>query len=125
MLNNVNLVGRITADPEVKTIDTKKGSMSVINFTICNEIYYGEKRTGFFNCHAFGVTAETIGKNFKKGDPISFTGHLTQRNFEDKNGEKRSVVEISVDRLEFVPAPVKREETHVVRGNFRNYFPDC
>lgn len=116
MLNNVNLVGRITADPEVKTIDTKKGSMSVVNFSVYNEIHYGDKRSGFFNCHAFGVTADTIGKYLKKGDPISITGHLTQRNFEDKNGEKRSVIEISVDRLEFVPAPKKAESAEHVES---------
>ena len=102
MINRVILVGRLTAVPEVK--QTQSG-LSVISFTIaCNRQYQqnGERIADFINCVAWRQTAEFIGKCFKKGSSIGIEGSIQTRKYEDKDGNKRTAVEVLVERVSFV-----------------------
>lgn len=100
-MNNVNIIGRLTRDVEVRKTSTNK---SVSSFSIAvdnlakNE---GEKTTSFFNCNAWNSVAETLSKYTRKGDRIALSGSLIQRNYE-KNGEKISVVEINVNSITLI-----------------------
>ena len=100
-MNNVNIIGRLTKDVEVRKTSTNK---SVSSFSIAvdnlakNE---GEKTTSFFNCNAWNSVAETLSKYTRKGDRIAISGSLIQRNYE-KNGEKISVVEINVNSITLI-----------------------
>lgn len=100
MLNNVSLVGRITKDPEVKFIGTD--NTAVVNFGIAvNKPFKnkdGDYEADFFNCSAFGKSAEFMGSYVKKGDLIGVTGHLTTRQY-DKEGQTHYVVDIRCNQV--------------------------
>jgi single-strand DNA-binding protein len=101
-LNKVMLIGRLVRDPELRY--TPNGS-SVASFSIANNRTYvtgGEKKemVSFFNCVAWGKTAEFISQYCKKGNRVGIEGRLQQRSWEDQQGNKRSVVEITVENIQ-------------------------
>lgn len=102
MYNKVIMLGRITRDLELKT--TPNG-VSVLQFSIaCDRRYQTkgeEKKSDFFNCVAWRNEAEFISKYWSKGRPILIEGELQNRSYDDKNGVKRYVTEIIVDRATF------------------------
>ena len=110
MLNTVVLMGRITQDIELRS--TTSGT-SVIQFTVAVERYgKGEdKQTDFINCVAWKSTAEFISKYFGKGRMIAVTGRLQSRSYEDKNGNKRTAIEVNVDQASFTGEPKQTEQT--------------
>lgn len=105
MLNNIDIMGRITKDIEVKTLDS--GS-KVTNFTIACDRADKDRTTDFIPCVAWGTKADFIGKWFKKGSPIIITGRLQTRKYE-KNGETRVAFEIIVSNCEFAPSTTRTE----------------
>ena len=101
-MNNVNIIGRLTKDVEVRKTSTNK---SVSSFSIAVDNLAtkdGEKTTSFFNCNAWNNVAETLSKYTRKGDRIAISGSLIQRNYENKNSEKISVVEINVNSITLI-----------------------
>lgn len=101
MLNKVVEMGRLTADPELKT--TASG-LSVTSFTIAvdrDRMKDGEKKTDFIRCVAWRKTAEFITKYFGKGRMIAITGQLQQREYTDKNGAKREIYEVVIETAHF------------------------
>lgn len=103
-MNNVILLGRLTAAPELKT--TPQGT-SVVAFCVAVDRAYkskdGERQTDFINCVAWRNTAEHITRNFTKGDPISIQGEIQSRKYTDKDGNKRVAVEVQAFQARFVP----------------------
>jgi single-strand DNA-binding protein len=102
MLNLAVLMGRLTADPELKTTST---GISVTSFTIAVDRTYqtagGERQTDFINCVAWRQSAEFITKYFRKGSMIAVQGSIQVRNYVDNNNQKRYVTEVIVDRASF------------------------
>lgn len=102
MLNHIDLMGRLVADPELKT--TQSG-LSVAIFRIAVDRNYTpqgqEKQADFIPCVAWRQTAEFIGKYFAKGRMIALEGSLQSRNYEDKQGQKRTAYEVIVDHAYF------------------------
>ena len=105
MLNSVILIGRLVADPELKT--TQSG-LEVTSFRIAvdrNYVKNGEDRkTDFIDVVAWRKTAAFICHYFSKGKPIVIKGSLQQRSYEAKDGTKRYVTEVLAENVEFVPA---------------------
>lgn len=106
-LNRVMLIGRMVKDPDLRY--TQSGT-SVASFSIANNRSYvtnGEKRedVSYFNCVAWGKAGEIIAQYMKKGQRIGLDGHLQQRSWEDKSGNKRYTVEVVVDNFQFLSAP--------------------
>ena len=101
-MNNVNIIGRLTKDVEVRKTSTNK-SVSSFSIAVDNSATKdGEKTTSFFNCSAWNNVAETLSKYTRKGDRIAISGSLIQRNYDNKNGEKISVVEINVNSITLI-----------------------
>lgn len=102
MINNVVLMGRLVATPELRSTGT---GISVASFTLAVERAYakaGEQRQAdFIDCIAWRSTAEFITRYFQKGSMIAITGNIQTRNYEDKNGNKRKAVEVVVDNASF------------------------
>lgn len=102
MINNVVLMGRLTAVPELKT--TQSG-ISTVRFSVAVERRYNkqgeERQTDFIDCVAWRQTAEFVSKYFDKGSMIAVIGSIQTRNYEDKNGNKRKAVEVQVDNVSF------------------------
>ncbi|MDO5448428.1 MAG: single-stranded DNA-binding protein [Clostridia bacterium] len=102
MLNCAVIMGRLTADPELRT--TTSG-ISVTSFSVAVDRSYvrpGEERqTDFINVVAWRQTAEFVTRYFHKGSMIAVQGSIQTRNYEDKSGAKRTAVEIVADNVSF------------------------
>jgi len=99
-MNVVCLMGRLTADPEVR--QTPNG-VSVCAFSIAVDRYSnGEKKADFINCVAWRTNAENIARFFKKGSLIAINGNIQTRQYQDKDtGKNRTAFEVLVDRFHF------------------------
>lgn len=97
MMNCVQVIGRITAEPEVKVSQSGK---SILSFSVAVQRDYknrnGEYDTDFFDCVAYQSSAEYLGKYAHKGDMLSVSGSLRQNRYENREGKKVSSVEIKV-----------------------------
>lgn len=101
-MNSITITGRLTADPELKT--TPNGT-NVTQFTVAVDRAYksgGEKQTDFFRVIAWRSTAEFICRYFSKGRPILIQGEMNNRQYTDKDGNKRDWWEAKADRVEFM-----------------------
>jgi single-strand DNA-binding protein len=103
--SKVIIMGNITRDPELRS--TPSGTQ-VCGFSVAVNRNYkdgsGEQKenVSFFDCSAWGKSGELIAQYAKKGSGILVSGRLEQRSWEDKEGQKRSRVEIVVEDFNFV-----------------------
>lgn len=118
-MNSVNLMGRIVAEPELKT--TPNG-VSVTSFTLAVDRAYApkgqERQTDFINCVAWRNTAEFITRYFGKGQRMAVTGELQQRNYTANDGSKRVAYEVVVDNVFFCES--KAEPSDPMQQGFDN-----
>lgn len=98
MINNVTLIGRLTATPELRQTTTGK---TVVSFCIAVERRFDRSTSDFINIVAWNKTAEFVSKYFAKGDLIALTGSIQTRKYEDKDGNKRTVFEVLADDVSF------------------------
>ena len=99
MLNNLDLQGRMVADPELK--DTNSGT-KVSNFRIAWSEKYKEKESKLFlDCKAFSAQAEFLCKYFRKGQDIIVQGKLNTEEWETQDGQKRSKIVLLVSNIFF------------------------
>ena len=102
MLNSVVFMGRLTADPELRT--TPNG-VSVTSFTIAVDRPFqragSERVADFFDVVAWRNEAEFITKFFHKGSMICVQGYMTTRTYTDKTGVNRKVYELVAEHAHF------------------------
>ena len=98
MLNKAILNGRLTKKTELK--QTQNGK-SVCGFTIAVDRSRDREKTDFIPIVAWGKTAEFVNQWFGKGDLITIVGRIEVRNYDDKNGNKRTATEIIAEEVLF------------------------
>ena len=98
MLNKAILNGRLTKATELKQTNSGK---SVCGFTIAVDRSRDREKTDFIPIVAWGKTAEFVNQWFGKGDLITIVGRIEVRNYEDKNGNKRTATEIIAEEVLF------------------------
>ena len=98
MLNKAILMGRLVADPELRT--TPSG-VSVTSFTVAVNRNFNREQTDFIDVVAWRQTAEFVSKYFRKGQMIAVEGAIQTRNYEDRSGNKRKAVEVVADQVHF------------------------
>lgn len=102
MLNCAVIMGRICEDLELRT--TASGT-SVTSFTVAVDRAYQkqgeEKQTDFLKIVAWRQTADFVCRYFRKGSMIAVQGSIQTRSYEDKQGNKRTAVEIVADNVSF------------------------
>lgn len=102
MVNCAVIMGRLVADPELRTTGS---GISVTSFTVAVERRFArqgeERQADFIDCIAWRQQAEFISKFFRRGSMIAIQGNIQTRTYEDKNGNKRKAVEIVVDNASF------------------------
>ena len=99
MINRTILQGRLCADPEMRR--TNNGT-AVCSFRVAwSETVKDREKKLFLNCVAWQGTAEMICKYFCKGKELAVEGRLSTREYDDRDGNRRSVTEMTVDRVHF------------------------
>ncbi len=117
--NTITLVGNITDDPELRF--TPSGA-AVANFTVAvnrrinRDGQWEDKLDGFFRCNCWRDMAENVAESLQKGSRVMVVGRLQQRQWEDKDGNKRSSFEIQVDEV----GPSLRWATATVQKSSRS-----
>ena len=115
-MNIAILMGRLTADPELKT--TSNG-LSYCRFSVEIDRYSkGEdKKTDFINCVAWKQTAELISKWFSKGKMIAVQGSILTGSYTNKDGAKVYTTDVLVDKVHFCgDKSDKKSETAVPKA---------
>lgn len=122
-MNKVIEIGRNVKDIELR--QTSSGT-SAVEFSIAVKRAFknanGEYDSDFFNCVAFGKSAETISRYVKKGDMIGIEGRLQTRSYTNKEGRKINVTEIIVENFEFLQSK-KQEEPKQTEAVFEEIDP--
>ena len=102
LANNVQLIGNAGMAPEIKTFEKDR---KMARFSLAtNEYYYNQKgervdNTQWHNLVAWGKTAEIIEKIVTKGKELAVSGKLVNRSWDDKDGNKRYITEVSVYQI--------------------------
>ena len=102
MLNKAILMGRLTRDPEMRYTQS---NTPVTSFTLAidrdRKGPNGERQTDFIDCVAWGKQAEFVKSWFAKGMMAIVVGRVQSRNWEDRNGNKRTSIEINANEVLF------------------------
>ena len=100
-MNSVQLIGRLTRDPEVRYTD---GGVSIARFSIAVERRFKQENgtdADFINIVSFGKTAEFIEKYFHKGMKIALNGRIQTGSYTDKDGKKVYTTDVIAENVEF------------------------
>lgn len=95
-MNNVNLIGRLTRDPDVRQTQSGK---TVARFTLA--VDRGQDAADFIPCQAWDKTAQIIEKHFKKGRRMGVSGSLISGKYDDRDGKTVYTLDVNVQRVDF------------------------
>lgn len=110
-MNQVNLMGRLVREPDVKTYGTDGKTFTRFTLAVDRAYQKGqERKADFIPCVAFGKTGEFIGNYADKGARIIVNGSLKIGSYTDKEGVKRLTADVFVDRAELIDWPKKDEK---------------
>ncbi len=105
-LNDVKIVGRLTRDPELRY--TPQGT-AVCHFRVAVSRSYKapnsnewKEEVAFVPCTVWRETAERCGQRLKKGSPVFVEGRLKSREWQTKEGQKRTDLEVDIQRIQFL-----------------------
>jgi single-strand DNA-binding protein len=119
MLNTAILMGRLTADPELRHTPN---NVAVTSFTLAVDRSYvkngTERQTDFIDIVAWRSTAEFVCRYFRKGQLVAVQGSIQTRSYQDKDGNKRKAFEIVADNVHF--AEPKRDSAGGTQGGYTN-----
>lgn len=103
MLNRIELIGRLTRDPEVRYVS---GGHPMAQFTIAVNRDFknaaGEREADFVRCVTWRKLAEQVGQYCAKGRLVAVEGRLQTRNYEAPDGSRRTITEVVGDRVWFL-----------------------
>lgn len=124
MLNQIFIMGRLTATPELRR--TQSGT-AVASFTLAVDRDFkaqnGEKETDFIDVVAWKSTAEFVSKYFSKGRMAVVAGRLQMRDWTDKEGNKRRTFEVVADHVYFADSKKDDNSGATYGGGFAQQFP--
>lgn len=116
MLNKVIFIGRLTADPELKTVK----EVTLARFSVAIDRAYkdseGNRKTDFINCVAWRSTAEFLAKYFAKGQMIGVEGTLQTDSYTDADSNRHNVFEIQADNIFFTESKARGNAPASVDG---------
>lgn len=117
-MNKVLLIGRLTANPELRYTTN---NTAVTSFTLAVDRNFknedGNKEADFINIVAWNKKAELIHQYLKKGDRVGIGGRLQVRKYQNERGENRYVTEVVADEVEFLNSKKPEEKPVEVQNN--------
>ncbi len=103
MLNKVILIGRLTKDPELKSLPS---GVSVATFTLAVSRRFtnqqGEREADFIPIVCWRALADTVGKYLNKGRLVAVSGAMQTRTYDTPEGQRRYVTEVVADEVQFL-----------------------
>ena len=115
MLNHSVIMGRLVRDPEIRRTNSGK---AVCSFTIANDKPGKDSGASFIDCVAWEKTADFISNYFAKGSMVVLEGRLESRQYETKDGQKRTVLEVVVSQAHFCERKKEEPAKATAPGNF-------
>lgn len=113
-MNNVNLIGRLTKDPELRR--TAQGK-PVANFTIAiNRI--GNDNTDFIDCVVWDKQAENLQQYCSKGDQVGVVGRLQTRTYQNNENRTIKVVEVLCNMIEYLQKKATTQSTNALEEEY-------
>ena len=109
-INHVTLLGRVGADPELRS--TKSGT-AVVQLRLATERYSKSNETTETDWHSvvvWGKTAEAVARYVRKGDRVHVSGRLQQHSWQTDTGERRSRTEVHANEVIFLDSRNGRDE---------------
>lgn len=106
-MNSVNITGRLTADPELRT--TGKGE-KMCRFTVAVDRETAEKDADFIRVVAFRQSAEFICTYANKGDTVGVSGKIRTGSYDDRDGKKVYTTDVFADRVERLHATKQKSD---------------
>ena len=121
-MNKVILIGRLTRDPELRTIASGNATTSFTvavnrNFTNQN----GEREADFINCVAWRKQAENVAKYCTKGSQVAVEGRIQTRSYDAQDGTKRYVTEVVADNVTFLGSRASGSQISESSSNTSSY----
>lgn len=106
-MNQVQLIGRLTKDPEVR-YTTGENATAVARFTVAVDDGWGEnKKTSFIPCVVFGRQGENCEKYLAKGSLVGINGRIQTGSYE-KDGRKVYTTDVIASRVDFITPPKEK-----------------
>ena len=116
-MNKVVLIGRLTADPEVRTASDK----TVANYTLAVDRKGAKGATGqsadFIRCVAWEKRAEFADKYLKKGTKIAIIGRIQTGTYKDRDGKTVYTTDVVVEEQEFCEKKSQADETEETKSS--------
>jgi single-strand DNA-binding protein len=112
-MNSITVAGSLGRDAELKYLNNGD---AISNFSVADS-QGKDKHTIWWNCTIYGKRAESLNQYLVKGQAVTVVGHITEREYTDKNGNERKAMEIRVSdvmlqgrKQDAAPKPAKQEE---------------
>ena len=121
-MNNVSLVGRLTKDPELRTISSGN---TTVSFTVAVNRQFtnanGEREADFINCVVWGKSAENLAKYCTKGSQVAVTGRIQTRSYDGQDGKRVYVTEVVANNITFLSSKGDNNSFNSNQENFNNF----
>lgn len=104
-MNNVQLIGRLTKDVELRYFQGAQGQQAVARFTVAVDRMPksdGTREADFISCSCFGKRAEVISQHFQKGSKIGLVGRIRTGSYQNQQGATVYTTEVEVTDLDFI-----------------------
>jgi single-strand DNA-binding protein len=115
-MNNISIAGNVTKDAELKFLGNGD---PLASFSVADN-QGKDKPAIFWNCSLFGKRAESLAPYLLRGNPVTVSGTVTEREWTDKDGNKRKSMDVRVSdialqggRKEFSESPPRQERPKV------------
>jgi single-strand DNA-binding protein len=107
-MNNINLIGRLTKEPETRKIGENR---SVCSFTLAiDDTFSKSDRADFIRVSVFGNQADLCRRYLRKGFMTGVSGRIRTDQYRDADGVLRYPVEVTADRVQFLQWPERKAE---------------
>ena len=100
-MNKIQIIGRLTADPELRSTGS---GVQVCSFTVAVNRRFDREETDFFPVTVWREAAVNCNKFLAKGSQVGVCGSLQIRRYDDKDGIKRTAIDLQADEVEFLSA---------------------
>ena len=104
-MNNVQLIGRLAKDVELRYFQGAQGQQAIARFTVAVDRMPkqdGTHETDFISCSCFGRRAEVISQHFQKGSKIGLVGRIRTGSYQNQQGATIYTTEVEVSDIDFI-----------------------